>query len=258
MAGPDRLEAELLLAPPLQADALAGQAPRDQRRVERRIVGAVMAVAAGAVQVPRGDGFGGQAEHRRQVLAQRMHALAMRPHREMAVAELGQRAGRRHRGMRDVGPRDGDLHQPPMGRRSGGASAAPRRCAGLRRAGPSARRPPAARDRYAARCPTWHGSGAAAAAAWATLSTGLTKATKFASRTICSSPFAARRIAASSSAARVAPRLGWRSVRACRRSLGTKSCTKAAPLTFAGEVDARHALADHACRRRRAWPASFR
>ena len=45
---PDRLEAELLLAPPLQADAAAGQAHRDQRRVERRIVGAVVAVAAGA------------------------------------------------------------------------------------------------------------------------------------------------------------------------------------------------------------------
>ena len=77
-------------------------------------------------------------------------------------------------------------------------------------------------------------SGAAAAAAWATLSTGLTKAAKLASRTICNSPFAARRIAASSSAAKVAPRLGWRSVRACTRFLGAKSCTKAAPLTFAG------------------------
>ena len=76
--------------------------------------------------------------------------------------------------------------------------------------------------------------GAAAAAAWATLSTGLMKATKLASRTICNSPFAARRIAASSSDAKAAPRLGWRSVRACRRFSGTKSCTKAAPLTFAG------------------------
>ena len=113
---PDRLEAELLLAAPLQADALAGQAPGDQRRVERGIVGAVVAVAAGAVQMPRGDGLDWQAEHRRQVLAQRMHALAVRPHREMAVAELGQRAGRRHRGVRDVGPRDGDLHQA-LGRR---------------------------------------------------------------------------------------------------------------------------------------------
>ena len=96
--------------------APAGQAQGDQRRVERGIVGAVVAVAAGAVQVPRGDGLDRQAEHRRQVLAQRMHALAVRPDRQMAVAELGQRAGRRHRGVRDVGPRDGDLHEA-LGRR---------------------------------------------------------------------------------------------------------------------------------------------
>ena len=91
-------------------------------------------------------------------------------------------------------------------------------------------------------------AGAAAAAACATLSTGLTKATKLASRMICSSPLlaAARRIAASSSAARVAPRLGWRSVRACRTSLGRTSWTKAAPLSFAGRSRRGTLLAHHA------------
>ena len=76
---PDRLEAELLLAPPLQADAVAGQLHGDQRRIERRIVGAVVAIAAGAMQMTRGDRLDRQAERRREVLAQRMHALAVRP-----------------------------------------------------------------------------------------------------------------------------------------------------------------------------------
>jgi hypothetical protein len=61
--------------------------------------------------------------------------------------------------------------------------------------------------------------------AWATLSTGLTNATKLASRTICTSPLAASRIAASSSDASVAPGLGWRSVRACSTPAGSTSCT---------------------------------
>ena len=105
-----RLEAELLLAPPLQADPAARDVACHQGCIERGIVGTVVAVAAGTLQVLTGYGLEGQAEHGREVLAQRMHALAVRAHREMAVAELGQRTGRRHRGMGDVGPRDGDLH----------------------------------------------------------------------------------------------------------------------------------------------------
>ena len=209
---------------------LPGRLTRDQRGIERGIVGAIMAVAAWTVQMPRRDCLGWKAEHHRQILAQRMHALAMRPHREMAVLELGQRAGRPHRGMRHVGPRDGDLHQP-LGRRRGRLV---RRCAGRRWAGLCSHAASCCSGSRRRTLSHFACSGAATAAAWATLSTGLTKATKLASRTICSSPFAARRIAASSSAARVAPRLGCRRVRACRTSLGRTSCTKAAPLTFAG------------------------
>ena len=62
----DRLEAELLLAAPLQADPAAGNAHGDQRGVEGGIVGAVVAVAAGAMQVLRGDRLDRQAEHRRR------------------------------------------------------------------------------------------------------------------------------------------------------------------------------------------------
>ena len=74
---PHRLEAELLLAPPLQADAAAGQAQRHERSIEGRVIGPVVAVAAGALQMLAGDGVDRQAERRGEVLAQRMHALAM-------------------------------------------------------------------------------------------------------------------------------------------------------------------------------------
>ena len=109
--GADRLEAELFLAAPLQSDPAIRNAHGDQGRVEGRIVGAVVAIAARAMQVLRRDRLDRQAEHRSEVLAQRMHALAVRAHRQVTVAELGQGARRRHRGVRDVGPRDGDLHR---------------------------------------------------------------------------------------------------------------------------------------------------
>ena len=47
----DRLEAEFLLAPPAHPDRLARPAQRDDRRVGRRIVGAVVAVAARPLHV---------------------------------------------------------------------------------------------------------------------------------------------------------------------------------------------------------------
>ena len=55
IAGAERLEAELLLAPPLHADAMIGDFARDHRRIHRDVVGAVMAVAAGAMRMPHGD-----------------------------------------------------------------------------------------------------------------------------------------------------------------------------------------------------------
>ena len=47
----DRLEAEFLLAPPAHPDRLPRPAQRDDRRIGRRVVGAVMAVAARPLHV---------------------------------------------------------------------------------------------------------------------------------------------------------------------------------------------------------------
>ena len=48
----DRFEGELFLAPPLHADAMTRDLHRDDRSVQSRVVGAVVAIAAGAVGVP--------------------------------------------------------------------------------------------------------------------------------------------------------------------------------------------------------------
>ena len=57
--------------------------------------------------------------------------------------------------------------------------------------------------------------------------------------------FRRARIAASSSAASVAPRPGWRSVRACRTSFGIIVMHEGGAGELRRQVDARHAAADH-------------
>ena len=78
---------------------------RDEGRVERRIVGGVVAVGAGALAVEHGDLRGGEAERAGEPVAQHRRALAVRPDLERAVLELGERAGRADRAIGEERPR---------------------------------------------------------------------------------------------------------------------------------------------------------
>ena len=68
-----------------------------------------MCAPAGTLHVVHGDDGGIEAERFRQRRAQRKHALAMRPHRQMAVAILSQSAGWRDRSMREIAAAIGGL-----------------------------------------------------------------------------------------------------------------------------------------------------
>ena len=103
------LPLELVVAHPLQPDRAAVGGARQQRRVERHVVRAIVAIAAGALGVDAADRGGRHAERPRHGGAQRKHALAVGPDRELAVLELGQRAGWRNRPVRLVGPMIGGL-----------------------------------------------------------------------------------------------------------------------------------------------------
>ncbi len=198
----------------------------------------------------------GRLEHGGEVLAQRMHALAVRAHRQVPVAELGQRAGRRHRGVRDVGPRDGHLDRRFGRRRGRGPGADAPIVAGLAfsQAASCWRRPRGGATLSHLAC-----AGAAAAAAWATLSIGLTKRHEvgFADDLqLTLRGTANRRL--------VERRQGW------RRGWAGAACGRAGH-PWAGrrgrephraqlrrQVEARHALPDNAIGRGRASPARRR
>ncbi len=144
LRGADRLEGELLLAPPLDTDAMIRDFLRDQRGIQRHIVGAVMAVAAGALDMPHADRLRSAAQHVGQRDAQRIHGLRMGPDRQVPVAAFGQCAGRRDRGVRDIAAGIASPRTPPRRRPPADRHAADRRvgwptsqaascCAGSRR-----------------------------------------------------------------------------------------------------------------------------
>ncbi len=82
-----------------------------------------MAVAARPLHMLYGDRRRIELQGAGQGRAQRIDALAMRPHLQMAVAVHRQPAGRPDRGMGDVHPRVGRLVGPRRGRRIGGRRA---------------------------------------------------------------------------------------------------------------------------------------
>jgi hypothetical protein len=89
----------LLLAGVLHPHRPAKQGVGQQRRVARRIVGAVMAVAARALDVDAAHLDFGQRQHLGQRLAQGEHPLRMRPDGEARAVELRHRAGRADRAV---------------------------------------------------------------------------------------------------------------------------------------------------------------
>ena len=65
---------------------------RDQGGIEGGVIGAVVAIAAGAVDVVGADRIGRQTQHLGHVALERVHALAVRPDRHVAILEPRQRA----------------------------------------------------------------------------------------------------------------------------------------------------------------------
>ena len=135
----DRLEAELVLAPPAHPDRRARPLHGDDRGVGRRIVGAVMAVAARPLRVLDRDRGDIELQGAGQRRAQRIDALAMRPHGQVPVLEHGHRARRRDRGVGDVHAGKGRL--APARRPASARRARARRAPGRSRAAGSASAP---------------------------------------------------------------------------------------------------------------------
>ena len=97
----------------------------EQRRVERDVVGAVVAVAARAVAVDDDDVLVLHAEDARDLAAQRERALAVRPHGELAAVERRDGARRPDRRVREVRPRVRRLEPLDRGRAAPSASRSP-------------------------------------------------------------------------------------------------------------------------------------
>ena len=96
------LPAVLLLAGPLQAHRAARHRPRQQRRVGGGIVGAVVAVAAGALGMDAAHLLLRHPHHLGDGVAVRIDALRMGPDRQRVVVELRHRAGRPDRAVRQI------------------------------------------------------------------------------------------------------------------------------------------------------------
>ena len=83
----------------------ARQCARDQRSVGCGIVGAVVAVAAGAFDMDAADARRRHPQHLRDRLTVGINALRMGPDRHRTVGQLRDRAGRPDRAVRLIGPR---------------------------------------------------------------------------------------------------------------------------------------------------------
>ncbi len=96
-----RLPGELVLARPLQADRLSAGKARQQRRIERHVVGAVVAVAARALGMAHDHVLLRHAHHHGDLLAQPEDALRMRPDFQHLALHARKRARRPDRGVAD-------------------------------------------------------------------------------------------------------------------------------------------------------------
>ena len=83
--GRQRLEAKFIGARPQDADRPIRNLHGDDRCIHGAIVRAIMAIATGSVDVMRRHIFRLDAESRGDIVTQRMHALPVRPQREMAI-----------------------------------------------------------------------------------------------------------------------------------------------------------------------------
>ena len=96
---------------------MPGHGAGQQHRVQRGVVGAVVAVGARPLNVVHGHLAGRQAQAGRDGPAQREHALAVAPDGDLLPVPAGDGAAGRHRGVGQVGP--GELGLQGAGHRGG-------------------------------------------------------------------------------------------------------------------------------------------
>src|SRR5258706_13479389 len=89
---------ELVVAHPLDLHRAPACRSREQGRIERGIVGAVVPVAARSFHVPHDDRIFAHRQRERQVASQIEYTLAVAPDHELTVVYLGDRTGRPDRG----------------------------------------------------------------------------------------------------------------------------------------------------------------
>ena len=96
---------------------MTGERAGDERRLQRGIVGTVVAVTASAGRVDHLHRFDFEAEGLRNRGAQRIEPLGMRPHGQHAVGEVRECGRRRERGVHLVGPLVDRAQRPRRNRR---------------------------------------------------------------------------------------------------------------------------------------------
>ena len=97
-----RLPGEFVIAHPLQPHRFVGDRAGEQRRIERDVIGAVLAVAARTFDMDATDILRRHLQRLDEFIAQREYALRMRPDDHPAVEERRHRAGRPDRAMRQI------------------------------------------------------------------------------------------------------------------------------------------------------------
>ena len=191
-----------------------GMAHGDEGGIERRIVGGVVAVGAGALAMEHRDLRGSQAERAGEPVAQHGRALGMRPDLERAILEFGERAGWPDRAIGEERPRKGGLDHAALA-----AAAGCPRCPRCGRARAGCLKPsglPASVGRRRAARPHAQARGRLRPRASPRFRSSDVKATKSPSRRMSIGALAALRTAVSSSVGRDARRAtAARSTRAC-------------------------------------------
>ena len=98
----ERLPREFVVAHPLHAYRRTVHGAREDDGIERGIVGAVVPIATGTVCVPHHDVARRDLQYLRELVAQRINGLAMRPHFEPAALPARDRARGADRSVREI------------------------------------------------------------------------------------------------------------------------------------------------------------
>jgi hypothetical protein len=103
---------ELVAACPLHTDWLTWSGHCNESGIERDVVGTVMPVATGSLNVhDRNPGLI-ESKYPRKLLTKRKDALRMRPHKQIGIHKARDGAGRADRRMSNEGPREHRFETP--------------------------------------------------------------------------------------------------------------------------------------------------